>query len=678
MEKKIALFLLVSFMCSSISAQRYFEVSDIRFRVITEADEASTYGTVSVAKPEVGEYVGDIKIPNAVKESNDPYSDAYKVIGIDEKAFAESKYIESVELPASIEHVGREAFRRSSIKKIKIPVGNLTEIEEMVFEESKLESIEIPTTIKKINERAFAYCFDLAEVVIGEGIIDIGKEAFKNCYKIEKVSLPETIRFIRRGSFENCYRINNIVFGANLKSIGDDAFYNCLSLRHVELPEGIKEIGQRAFMQSGLLEIKVPESLMEIKKYVFANTMLRSVSLPQRLRLIEDGAFASLNLNKKVEIPTDAHIAQNAFYNTDFEFGKKQNDWKSFLRNHQKQLIKVAVKDDEVQIIRDGHDILLVVKGLAYCPSAIPLNSAEYGAMRMYGSSYSAVIGRGDEGLGDAYGPKVRFEEIKGDVVIPDVIEIKDGLWKGEYLITEVGSMEQCRTIKKLRLPLTIEKPFEPRQFYNSSITSVNIPEKIVDIPEGLFMDCYNLQEVSLPKNLKSIGDYAFARTLISSIIIPEGTKTIGKGAFSENRKLVNVTLPSNINIGRECFWGTPYGDNLETNQDKNAEKEETNIWDEPKYANDEDFRKYKKQLDMYFLEVNRFLENEKNLDAFPSSILYATEYRRLYRQAVDNINADPWMKSLYNSSYNPYSSYTRKYKQDIESKETKNRYMLP
>lgn len=80
----------------------------------------------------------------------------------------------------------------------------------------------------------------------------------------------------------------------------------------------------------------------------------------------------------------------------------------------------------------------------------------------------------------------------------------------------------------------------------------------------------------------------------------------------------------------------------------------------------------------MYFLEVNRFLENEKNLDAFPSSILYATEYRRLYRQAVDNINADPWMKSLYNSSYNPYSSYTRKYKQDIESKETKNRYMLP
>ena len=473
------------------------------------------------------------------------------------------------------------------------------------------------------------------------------------CYKIEKVSLPKTIRLIGNNCFRHCYRINNIVLGGGLKSIGDYAFSNCMSLRHVELPEGIKQIGEGAFKESGLLEIKVPESLREIKNDVFANSMLRSVSLPQRLRLIEDRAFSGLNMNKKIEIPADANVSKDAFENTDFEFGKKQIDWKSFLRNHQKQIIKESVKDNEVQVIMCDYNVILVIKGIAYQPRVIPLNSEEYGTMRMYGSSY---------------------EEIKGDVVIPDVIEIKDGLWKGEYFVTEVGSMKGCRTINKLRLPLTIEKPFEPEQFSNSSITSVNIPEKIVDIPNGLFKSCYKLQEVSLPSNLKSIGDNAFTRTLISSIIIPEGTMTIGKGAFSVNRKLVDVTLPSNIIIGSNCFYGTPYGNKIEN---KNVEKKETNIWDNPKYANDEEFKKYKKQLDIYFLDVNRFLENEKNLDLFPSDISYNKEFLRLYLQARDKFDADPWMRS-FKESWSLYMQYTDNYLEDINKKNRKNMDMLP
>ena len=323
------------------------------------------------------------------------------------------------------------------------------------------------------------------------------------------------------------------------------------------------------------------------------------------------------------------------------------------MRNHQKQIIKESVKDNEVQVIMCDYNVILVIKGIAYQPRVIPLNSEEYGTMRMYGSSY---------------------EEIKGDVVIPDVIEIKDGLWKGEYFVTEVGSMKGCRTINKLRLPLTIEKPFEPEQFSNSSITSVNIPEKIVDIPNGLFKSCYKLQEVSLPSNLKSIGDNAFTRTLISSIIIPEGTMTIGKGAFSVNRKLVDVTLPSNIIIGSNCFYGTPYGNKIEN---KNVEKKETNIWDNPKYANDEEFKKYKKQLDIYFLDVNRFLENEKNLDLFPSDISYNKEFLRLYLQARDKFDADPWMRS-FKESWSLYMQYTDNYLEDINKKNRKNMDMLP
>lgn len=143
MKNRFAFFVLASFMCSTITAQRYFEANDIRYRVITDADEASTYGTVSVAKPEVGEYEDDIKIPNVVKESNDQYADAYKVIGIDEKAFSNMNNLKSVELPPTIESIGKDAFECSiGLKRVIIPVGNLTEISSGAFYRTGLVDIQ--------------------------------------------------------------------------------------------------------------------------------------------------------------------------------------------------------------------------------------------------------------------------------------------------------------------------------------------------------------------------------------------------------------------------------------------------------------------------------------------------------------------------------------------------------
>ena len=55
--------------------------------------------------------------------------------------------------------------------------------------------------------------------------------------------------------------------------------------------------------------------------------------------------------------------------------------------------------------------------------------------------------------------------------------------------------------------------------------------------------------------------------------------------------------------------------------------KNETNIWDDPKYANDEELKKYMKQLDMYFLDMNRFLENEKIIVAIISLFVVEVSY---------------------------------------------------
>ena len=53
--KKILFVFSLTLLLVNGHAQRFFEVDDIRYRVILEADEAHTYGTVSVARPEFGE-----------------------------------------------------------------------------------------------------------------------------------------------------------------------------------------------------------------------------------------------------------------------------------------------------------------------------------------------------------------------------------------------------------------------------------------------------------------------------------------------------------------------------------------------------------------------------------------------------------------------------------------------
>ena len=69
--------------------------------------------------------------------------------------------------------------------------------------------------------------------------------------------------------------------------------------------------------------------------------------------------------------------------------------------------------------------------------------------------------------------------------------------------------------------------------YYGDSIVAVVISEGITSIPRACFYEADNLQSVSLPSTMQSIGENAFVRCNISSIYIPENVSVIGNYAFS-------------------------------------------------------------------------------------------------------------------------------------------------
>ena len=80
------------------------------------------------------------------------------------------------------------------------------------------------------------------------------------------------------------------------------------------------------------------------------------------------------------------------------------------------------------------------------------------------------------------------------------------------------------------------------------------------------YVYCNMLQDVSIGKNVKSVGDYAFSGCYsLASITIPDGVTSIGRNAFSGCHSLASITIPDGVtSIGNNVFsycYGMRYYD---------------------------------------------------------------------------------------------------------------------
>lgn len=90
--------------------------------------------------------------------------------------------------------------------------------------------------------------------------------------------------------------------------------------------------------------------------------------------------------------------------------------------------------------------------------------------------------------------------------------------------------------------------------FGNTKVSKVSFDDNIKIIPEGLFSNVLNLEEVLLPDNLEVIGDYAFTGTNLKILELKDEVK-VGRNAFSDNHNLNELKfLGDNIELGDRSF----------------------------------------------------------------------------------------------------------------------------
>jgi len=146
----------------------------------------------------------------------------------------------------------------------------------------------------------YQYREKIREIVIENGITNIGNCAFSECYNVESISIPDSVT-----------------------KIGESIFYSisgmkCDKLTSVNIPASVTSIGGCAFWGTGLTSIDIPDSVTKIGSFAFKDCAnLTSAVLPSGLEVIEMGLFNNCTKLESISIPESvSEIQKDALQGT--------------------------------------------------------------------------------------------------------------------------------------------------------------------------------------------------------------------------------------------------------------------------------------------------------------------------------------------------------------------------
>ena len=169
------------------------------------------------------------------------------VTHISKEAFYRCTKLDTLELPATIEEVGDEAFAETPWLAAKLAESPLLIINGLLIDGSTAEGdVAIPDGVTAILGNAFALNKGITGVTIPEGVTKIGAGAFSGCSSLATLTLPETLRSIGKSAFDGT-ALTELTIPAGVRDIGTEAFVNNTSLHEVTVLADNAAIGQEAF-----------------------------------------------------------------------------------------------------------------------------------------------------------------------------------------------------------------------------------------------------------------------------------------------------------------------------------------------------------------------------------------------------------------------------------------------
>ena len=419
------------------------------------------------------------------------FSRCKKLVEIGEEAFGghddECAKFKQIDLPDSIRHIGKEAFR--DIEKIVYP-ASLEEIVDWAFGYNPVDNLRVAD---------FSKCKKLER---------IGKCAFRGLKTLETVILPPNLKNIGDSAFEDCSALTSITIPNSVKEIGKCAFWGT-SLTDIVIPDSVEHIGQRAFYSIKTLErATIPNSVKEIGEYAFMKTSLTDIVIPDSVEHIGKQAFSSI---ETLERATIGCSAKNYFDDKGCS-AKNYIDDNYSIFNNTPNLKELTFRSEVAEYT--GAKALTKV---TFCDTV-----KELGKWAVAECSDLEVVVLPDSVTKIGYGAFVKCSNLSSVILSDNITEIGEGA----FARTKLKEIVFPRELQKLE-PLGDELT-KLRKLDFSKVTKLKVlPEHFIgyDIPK--------LREIVIPIGVERIEEYIGGVNL-DKIFLPPTIKEV-EDLYQEN-----------------------------------------------------------------------------------------------------------------------------------------------
>ncbi|MCF0135503.1 MAG: leucine-rich repeat domain-containing protein, partial [Lachnospiraceae bacterium] len=487
------------------------------------------------------------------------------VIDIESYAFADCTNLTGVlDIPDSVSTIGSYAFANTGISEVNMP------------ESWPLLGEGAFSGCWNYTPKSGVCGDDLTWELQENGTLVISGTGEMWSYDITWYDSAE--KYITNAPWANSMEsINSIIFSEGLTSIGHYAFFNLNNISSISIPNTVTHIGVCSFNGCENLsgQLVIPDSVTYIGDNAFAATGYSTVILPDSWPELGQGVFSGPNLTK-VYAPKNGTCGENLAWELHDdgtlvisgtgEMSPYSSNWNNAA---QKQITSApwGYHWDSIESITLSEGLTSIGRyaffGLNITEIIIPASVTGIGDYAFAYTEISSVdmpepwpqlgvgVFRYCPNLQEVYAPK---SGTCGDNL---AWELQDD---GTLVISGSGAMWSYG----LWYDDTAKRNFSdaPWGEHWKSIERVSISEGVTSIGAIAFWGL-NITEITIPESVTSIGDYAFAYTEIRSVDMPEPWPQLGVGVFLGCWNLEEVFAPKSGTCGDNLTWELQEGGTL-------------------------------------------------------------------------------------------------------------------
>ena len=372
------------------------------------------------------------------------------------------------------------------------------------------------------------------DVVIPEGVNEIGAAAFYMCRWLNTVVVPENVATIGRQAFHGCTSLKCITIPNSVTHIGEWAFYDCKELKEAYIPQTVQSFWENVVFIDCPLEV-FHGPLIPIEEYHYKAPRKNALAV----------GYAEMS---ESGIIFEEEIAQG--YAKQIKSQKK----KLYALMVRRPLLLRYMLKNKVIPVKDMQECLDL---------AAAANNPELTAMLLayQNGTYATDDQKAKEAKQTSLKMPTEAELMKkqwSTKKLPDGT-LMISAYKGEEgRITIPGSIGKGRVTaldKELFSAEKLGRPDVRKAFYAEKLEKITISADIREIPDGAFLMCDALKEVNIPESAGRIGKKAFSCCGLEKARIPGNIACVEERAFYNCLKLLKVILEDGVvSIGKEAF----------------------------------------------------------------------------------------------------------------------------